>query len=591
MKNWKLLPPDGRRETLAEVLKCSQLMGQLLLNRNIYNLHKAEEYLHPALSQLHSPSLIVDMQKAASRITRAVIDRKKIVIFADFDVDGISSGATLYLAMKHYGANVSVYIPHRLNEGYGLQDESIAKLCDEGTELIVSVDCGITALGPAKVAAAKGVELIITDHHEFQDKFPECYAIVHPRFRRYHMDKPEESTPYPNPDLCGAGVAFKVAWALGQCFANDSRVDANYRELLGELLAFTALGTIADCVPLIGENRVIAMHGLRKLPTTKFKGLQGFLCSAGLSAEKAVDGYQVGYCLAPRINAAGRMGHANEALQMLISDDFNKAKAIGEELEKKNKARQATERAITAEALAQAETEPEALVHVTTSTDWHSGVVGIVASRLVDRFHRPALVLVESGDTLHGSGRSIEGFSLSSALHACSGYLERYGGHAMAAGVKLAKANLPGLRTALEAYAKKHLTPELLEASIPVDSVVRLEEIDRVLVDELASMGPFGAGNPRPLLMIESASILEQKIIGKEKNHLMLQLQQGKHVMKALAFGKADMASTYTPGACVDAIVEPTLNEFQGKTSIEVIIREIRISLLQSSPTETIAST
>jgi single-stranded-DNA-specific exonuclease len=345
---WVVAEKNGCAENMANHMKTSPLIGQMILNRGIHNIPQAWDFLHPSLRLLHDSALIPNISLAAQRIVRAFRSGDPIAVFGDYDVDGVTATATLYHTLKFLGADVRVYVPHRIDEGYGLNPAAMNKLIDEGARLLVSVDCGITGLEAADACMLRGVDLIITDHHEWKAELPAAYCIVHPRL-------PMPGRPaYPNPDLCGAGVAFKLAWEIGRAFYGSEKVAPEFSELLQELLAFTALGTIADVVPLIGENRAIAHFGLNKLPTSRFPGLDAFIESAHLKGQE-VDGYHVGFCLAPRLNAAGRLGHASEALNMLTTYDREAALAIGQELEKQNKRRQETERAIAQEAIAAAE--------------------------------------------------------------------------------------------------------------------------------------------------------------------------------------------------------------------------------------------
>lgn len=553
---------------IAKATGVHPIVAQLMVNRGIVSPREAITYLSPKFDQLVAPQLMPNIDKAAERIKRAILDKERIVIWGDYDVDGVTATATLYHTLKHFNANVTCYIPDRIGEGYGLNDAAVEQLCTTTqANLIITVDCGITAVSPALVAKKHGVDLIVTDHHEWQEEFPDCYTIVHPRL-------PGATPAYPNPQICGAGVAFKLAWAIGQQMSGETRVNVHFKGLMVSLLAFTALGTIADVVPLQGENRAIAHFGLKELPSSRFCGLQALLDSACLGS-KQIDGYHVGFCLAPRLNAAGRMGHALQALDMLIRDNYDESMIIAADLEKKNKDRQATERAIAQEAGEQAALRPDDAVTVVTGKDWHSGVVGIVASRMVERFYRPALVLVDDGEHCHGSGRSIEGFNLAEALGACKGLLTKYGGHAMAAGLKLRSADLPRFRDMFNAYARAHIPSELLVPRLLLDADVPLRDIDQSLVEGINLMGPFGQGNRRPLLLISKAVIRDPKTMGKEGKHLKFTLHQGDESIKCVAFGQGETANEIPTDMLVDVAVEPTLNEYQGNTTVELLVRDI----------------
>jgi single-stranded-DNA-specific exonuclease len=541
------------------------LVGQMLVNRGINNIPEAYNFLNPNLRDLHDPMLMHDMQRAVLRIREAILKGEKIAVFGDYDVDGVTASATMFHALTYFGVSPRMYIPHRLNEGYGISPQAIETLAAEGVKLIISVDCGVTAVEPAAKAHELGVDLVVTDHHQWKDELPKCYAIVHPRL----------DNKYPNPELCGAGVAHKVAWALGKAMEGSERVAPAYGELLQQLLAFTALGTIADVVPLIGENRVIAHHGLKRLPESVFKGLRALIVSAGLDGAD-IDGYHVGFCLAPRLNAAGRLGHALTALKMLTTDTWEEALETGKYLEQENKARQDTERAIVKEAKAQAEAEfPGATALVLTGKDWHSGVVGIVASRVIDERYCPTIVLVDSGDELHGSCRSIEGFNLYDALKACEHHLIRWGGHAMAAGIKLKAENLDAFRSELQAYVTEHCPPELLQRRLLIDAWATIDQLTEKLIDDMNKLGPFGQANRKVMLALKDAVIVESRAIGKEGKHLSLMISQKGRKIKAIAFGRGDDAHLVPTDTRVDIAAEPTINEWRGRRNVELLVRDI----------------
>jgi single-stranded-DNA-specific exonuclease len=571
-KRWIISPPDGRAESLAGYLGVSPIIGQLLLNRGMYNTNAAAAFLLPSLRQLHDPSLMSGMIEAVPRIVQAIQAREKITVYGDYDVDGVSGTTTMYHALRFLGADVHTYIPHRIDEGYGMNPAAINKIIDEGTTLLITVDCGITGLESADACMLRGIDLIITDHHEWKEELPVAYAIVHPRLE----DVRPTGRKYPNRDLCGAGVAFKVAWAVGQAMNGGERCHPDYSAFLQELISFTALGTIADVVSLTGENRTIAHFGLSRIPQSRFAGLQALVKSARMDGRE-IDGYDVGFCLAPRLNAAGRLGHANDALGMLKSEDYEAALATGQELEARNRERQETQRDIAKGALAQAAALPQTHSRIVTGEGWHSGVVGIVASRVVETFYRPAMVLVDSGDELHGSGRSIEGFNMAAGLKACDDLLERWGGHAMACGLKLKKAHLEEFRRRFDAYAQEHIDPELLKPRGDIDAVVRVEQIDESLVHQIRRMGPFGQGNRRPLFMIEDAVVRDPKTMGKEGKHLAFRATQGGASLKCVAFGLGEEAHKYPTDCRVDLVVEPTLNTWKDRTSVELLLREIRV--------------
>lgn len=554
MNNWKL-----------SERKYEDLSAQLIANRGL-NPSELPQFLNPSLSQLEPPNRIHDMEKAAKRIAQAIIASERVAVFSDYDTDGLTSAATIYHALMFFGNEPTVYIPHRVEEGYGLNNEAIAKLCDDHT-LIISTDCGITGVEPAKVAKARGVDLIVTDHHQRKEVLPDCHSIVHPG-----LLGPDG---FLSPNLCGAGVAFKLAWAIGLAINGGGKVDSEFKHVLAELLAFSCLGTIADVVSLTGENRVMAHFGLKQLMKSKFVGIQEFIKSARLRDD--VDGYTVGFLLAPRLNAAGRMGHAIDALNMLISYDKDEAAQIAEQLEKQNRDRQDTEKKIVIAAKIQAEeilTEfPYAIV--VSDASYHPGVVGIVAARLVEKYYRPTIVLVEHGDECHGSCRSIEGFDLAAAIKSQEHLLIRWGGHAMAAGLHIKKVNLPSFVAGLNKYVETHCPPELLQKKLHIDAVLSLGDITEELCHRINRMGPFGQGNRKPVFAALDVVLEDPKTMGRDSKHLRYTAVQGKHRRGCVHWNMGDYAHKFPVGVRVDLAFEPQINEWQGRRTIQLVVNEI----------------
>ncbi len=419
-RRWTIADADPLADELAARLKVSPLISQILLNRGVREPQDCKDFLRPTLKQLHEPSLLSGLDRASERIAKAIRDKEKIVIYGDYDVDGITATSILWHAIGQLGGNAEYYIPHRLEEGYGLNAEAVGEICAAGANLIVTVDCGVTAVGPAKVAAERGVDLIITDHHQWHENdLPVCHTIVHPR--RATQGQP----PYPNPHLCGAGVAFKLAWGIGRAVNGARHVSDSFRTFLMEATALAALGTIADVVPLTGENRILAAHGLSGLKHSGLNGIKALIESAALVGKK-LDSYHVGFLLAPRLNASGRMGHAKLAVEMLTDASTARAAEIAGFLEQQNRQRQAIERDILQQALAQADElhcdADDCRAIVLGASGWHAGVIGIVASRIVERFGRPTILVSFTDGLGQGSGRSVPGFHLTEALAACASF-------------------------------------------------------------------------------------------------------------------------------------------------------------------------
>lgn len=565
---------------LAARLKTSPLLAQVLLNRGLSDPDACTDFLRPSLRCLHDPLLIPNLPKAAERVARAVRDKEKIVVYGDYDVDGITATAILWHAIKALGGEVEFYIPHRIEEGYGLNADAVAQLCNQGAKLIITVDCGVTAVDQVKVACERGVDVIVTDHHEWKCRelkplVPECLAVVHPRL-------PHDGPPYPNPMLCGAGVAFKLAWGVGKVMTGGRKVSDDFRAFLVNAMALAALGTIADVVPLVGENRVIAHQGLVGLRESRLTGLRALIASAGLTGQ-ALDSFDVGFRLAPRLNACGRMGHARLAVEMLTTADERKATEIATYLEQQNRARQAIERKILQQAVEQVEQlkldADGSCAIVLGREEWHPGVIGIVASRLVDRYHRPAVMVSLDNGHGQGSGRSIAGFHLSKALEACSEHLDGYGGHEMAAGLTLQTARFEDFRQHFCRHASSLLNADDLVPELRLDAVAELNQLTDALVSDLKRLGPFGHGNPRPLLCCRGLEVVAPpRRVGASGDHLQIMVRQdgAGYGIKCIAFGYGPLFDRLTPGTVIDLAVEASINEYNGRRSVELEVKDVR---------------
>jgi single-stranded-DNA-specific exonuclease len=604
---------------LAGQLRIAPLIGQLLVGRGWTDPKQAEPFLKPKLVDLHDPILIPGMRRAAQRLAKAVADGQPIVIYGDYDVDGVTATAILWHTLKLAGAQVSTYVPHRMDEGYGLNVNAIAQFCaDDPKPVIVSVDCGVTAVEPARLAAEAGVDLIITDHHVFDEAdLPDAYAIVHPCVLDPKRGPDDPSEVYPFEGLCGAGVALKLAWQTARVHCGCERLPKAFRDLMMDLLSLAALGTVADVVPLVDENRVIAHYGLGQIKRTSFDGLNALIDTSNLRGKK-VDAYHVGFVLGPRLNACGRMGHAKDAVELLTTADKNRATDISEFLNGENNRRRATEKAITNDAkqmvIDSGYDQPDSRVIVVGSNDWHRGVVGIVASRLVDTFSRPAIVLDfgpsqsneiggnetggnegagngasngndadisvddETASLAQGSARSIEGFSIHDALSQCAGLLTSFGGHAMAAGLKLPVESVDEFRRQLVEYTNTVLSVEDLAPVIHVDGQCDLGQIDIAFCKQLDLLAPFGQGNRTPILCVRDVLIDQPpQVMGKGGAHLRLVLRDGSVTRKAVAFGMGKLAERLPRGARIDVAFEPKLSEWRGVFSAEAHIKDVKL--------------
>jgi single-stranded-DNA-specific exonuclease len=570
LKRWK--------PAAAVVDGAQPLLTRVLTARGLADPAQASQFLEPSLKQLHNPSLLPDLDRAAERILAAARARESIVIYGDYDVDGITATAILFHTLRALepAAPVSSYIPHRVEEGYGLNTQAIQSLAAKGAKVIISVDCGVTAVGPAAAAKAAGVDLIITDHHNLpHGPLPDAYSIVHPM---------RPGSQYPFGELCGAGVAFKLAWRLCTLASGSERVSEPLRALLLELLALTSLGVIADIVPLVGENRVIAHAGLRRIKHSKIEGLRALVEASGLSGDN-VGEEDVGFKIGPRLNACGRMDHARDAVELLTTATGPRAIEIAEQLTRLNNQRRATELAIFHQACELAEaagmTAPDRRAIVLAHPDWHAGVVGIVCSRLVERYGRPTILMCSQEGMCHGSGRSIDGFSLHAGLESCAVHLTSFGGHDMAAGLRLAADKLPAFTDSFTAKANAGIDVESLTPCVGFDADADVGELTLPVAQQLARMSPFGRGNPQVRLRLPAVRVATHpQTLGQNNRHLALQVAStgaaaGRLLLRLVAWGWAERIAHLPAGRVLDVLIEPRISEWKGNVKVEGTLLDI----------------
>lgn len=572
---WRLAPHEPSQiQALSRAAGVDPLVAHLLLNRGVRDAAAARSFLEARQKSLHDPELLPGAVEAADRLVRAIRDGRKIVIYGDYDVDGVCGTSVLWACLKLAGATrLDYYIPHRVDEGYGVNASALRKLATEdGAEVVVTVDCGITAVAEARLARELGLELIITDHHAFGPAFPEADVLVHPRL---------PGGAYPFPDLCGCGVAFKLAWQIAKSFGDGKRASPHLREFLVRSLNLVALATVADVVPLEDENRIFVRHGLLGLNADPSVGLRALLEVAGCLGKQRLSTGMIGFNLAPRINAAGRMQKARAAVEMLTTDDAALAGNLARHLDECNRERQDIERAIVGEALRLVETEhpngrPSGIV--LGKDGWHSGVIGIVAGRVAEIHHRPTIVLAIDGELAQGSGRSVPGFDLHQALDACRDGLIAFGGHRAAAGLKLPANLIPDFRARFDAYCEAHLTAEQRQKTLQIDAEVRLGQLTHGVVQAIDQLEPYGLGNPRPLLLSEQVRVIgPPRVVGERKNHLQFRVEQGGVMRKAVAWNQASRADDLVPGSLCSVVYTPCLNEWNGRTDVQLEIRDFRI--------------
>lgn len=565
-KRWLIPPRTDEGTSLATRLGVPWIVGQLLSNRGIGEFEQAGRFLSPQLRDLHPPEMLPGVTDAASRIVEAIRRRSKILLYGDYDVDGITGIAILWHVLRQAGADVTFYVPHRIEEGYGLNLEAVRKQVADGVGLVVSIDCGITAVEEAAWLAKQKVPFIVTDHHAAHSTLPEAVAIVHPAL--------DET--YPNPHLSGAGVAFKLAWGIAQALNGSTRVSDEFRALLQELLPLAAIGTIADVVPLTGENRILTRHGLSALPKTKLCGLRCLMESAGVIGEK-ISGYDVGFKLAPRINAAGRMGHARLAVELFTRADEPRAREISMYIEEHNRSRQATERATAKQAYELIDKHNLAgdarRAIVVASDGWHAGVIGIVAARVVGRFHRPAIMIALSNGEGQGSGRSVTHFDIAAALSACGEHLNAHGGHPMAAGLRIRADRVPAFTEAFVELANQRLTGDDLIPKLRLDAEVPLCDLSLPAAEAILGLGPFGVGNPKPTLATDWIDLAgEPRCVGGNGEHLQASFQHQGVRLKAIGFGMASSIEDLKLHRRCRVAFEPIVNDFNGRRSVEMQI-------------------
>jgi single-stranded-DNA-specific exonuclease len=551
---WNVLSQDeGALGALREA-GCPPILARLLVNRGAADAEGARGYLRGAAG-LCDPMLLPDMDKAVPRIISAVKSGESMAVFGDYDVDGVTATAVLADCLEALGANFSVYIPDRAAEGYGLNEDNVKKLCAEGVKLIITVDTGISALKEAELAASLGAELIITDHHEPGQALPAAFAAVNPKIA---------GSKYPSRELSGAGVAFKLACALSQA-TEGGRVRPGWLEL-------AALGTVADVVPLTGENRYIVKKGVALMRRSPLPGLGELLNAAGVRAAD-ITATKLAFAAAPRLNAAGRMGSAQDAFTLLRAKSAEPAEPLARKLDSLNRLRQETEADIVGQACEKIKEagEPGKILTV-CGEGWHPGVIGIAASRLAEMYSRPAAVVAFEGETGRASCRSVPGFDIHAALSSCSGLLERFGGHALAAGFTVRRENYPAVCQALEKYARRHPAPE---QELRLECALTPEETALDTAKECLALEPFGCGNPQPLFYIPCAQVLSVTPI-KDGRHLKLAVKTGEKTFGAVFFGAQRAGVTAEPGDIYDLAVNLGCDSYQGTERLAVIVRALR---------------
>jgi single-stranded-DNA-specific exonuclease len=548
-------PPAAQME-LSRELGISELTAAVLVRRGYSDPAVARRFLDGEQPP-HDPFLLGDMAEACASIRAAVEARRRICVHGDYDVDGIAATTLAVLLLRELGADVAWHLPSRFDEGYGVRSETLARLADEGCGLVLTVDCGITAAPEVAEAKERGLDVVVTDHHRPGETLPDCPIVA------------TRPSAYPFPELCGTGVVYKLGQAL---FGVDSEVPRRHLDLV-------ALATIADVVPLVDENRSLAIAGLRALARTAKPGLRALMQSAAVDPA-AVDAGAVGFRLAPRLNAAGRLGHPREALELLLTQDGAEARRLADSLEELNRERQAIEARILREAVAQVEAWPPETrarrAYAVAGADWHEGVIGIVASRLVERYHRPVVLIAGTDGDWKGSGRSIPAFDLHGALGACAGLLGRWGGHRAAAGLSIAEENVGPFAEAFAEQAATVLAEDDLEPLTAIDGVVgRRADLSLNLCAELARLAPFGLGNPAPTLLAPGCGLAELATVGDGKHLRFRVRREGRDSGSAIAFGQGSRLDVLRPDALYDVAFRLEENHWNGTVAPQLVVRRV----------------
>lgn len=558
-KIWRIKDSDPAiQDNLSAVLKISKVTAQILANRGIGDPLEANAFLNTSISSCHDPFLLKTMEKAVARIRKAIADKERILVYGDYDVDGITGVAVLYSALKTLGANVENYIPNRLEEGYGLNLGAIKKAQRDGVGLIITVDCGITSFKEIEYAKALKIDTIVTDHHEIlEGRIPDAESVINPL---------QEECKYPFKHLAGVGLAYKLVKALyegTQFFAED------YLDLV-------SLGTVADIAPLVGENRVFTKYGLEELNRRNRVGLNALMEVSGLSGKDISSGH-IGFILGPRINAMGRVGSPLKALELLLTEDLSHASKLAKMLDTENRRRQKIESAILEEAISKVEREVNFKHHrviVLASEGWHPGVIGIVASRIAERFYRPTIMISLDGKFGKGSGRSIERFHLFEYLLKCKDALIGFGGHESACGITIEKARIDEFRELINREAADRVEEDTFSPKLDIDMDIPLNALKYDVISELESLAPFGEENPRPVLASRNVVVKDPpRMIGK--NGFKMWVTDNGITCEAVSFGRNSLEMPKA-GSTIDLAYTPSINNWQGVQSIQLELRDIR---------------
>ncbi|ABX07463.1 MAG TPA: single-stranded-DNA-specific exonuclease RecJ [Herpetosiphon sp.] len=563
MRHWQL-PTSASPSQLRSLGEYHPLLAAILWNRGWRDAAAVEQFLNIDWKQRHDPFLLHDMDRAVERIKQAVAQQQRVVVYGDFDTDGVTGVTLLMQLFKAFGLPVRPYIPKREGEGYGLNLAAIEKLHQEGLDLLVTVDCGISNVAEISRANELGFDTIVLDHHQPPANLPPAYAVVDPK---------RSDCAYPFKGLCGVGVAFKLYEALWRAGIQPNNLRAR------DILDVVALGTIADMMPLTGENRVLVHFGLQAMNESQRPGLKALLRVAGVEQGK-IDASSVGFRLSPRINAAGRLVDARIAYSLLLAPDQAQADGFADQLNSTNIERQALTRDVqqAARELAQNSGQLDQRILVIVGEDFHHGVVGLAAGKLAEEFARPVLVMGKEEDRSRGSARSIPGFNIVNALAECADLFEKYGGHAAAAGFTIANEHIPELEQRLQAIANQQITDAMMVPQLPIDAEATFDQLNLDTLAVLEKMAPFGLENPQPRFCSRRVTVIEARGVGAENQHLRLRLQQGRHYQTAIGFNLGDWLAELPNGSQIDIVYTVGINEWNGRSSVQLTLVDLRLS-------------
>lgn len=560
-KKWEIYQTNEEKvEELQKKYKLNRLLSTLLTNRGIIEEAEITKFLNPKRSDFYDPFGMPDMEKAVERILKAIENKEQIIIYGDYDVDGITSVTVLKSFLEERGIQVNVYIPNRLNEGYGLNKTAVEEIVKQGNKLMITVDCGITAVDEVEYAKTFGIETIVTDHHEPAEELPKAIAVV---------DAKRKDNKYECRNLAGVGVVFKLIQALSIKLGLDQKEYLKYLDIV-------CVGTISDIVPLTDENRVIVKLGLKLVEQTKNLGLKEILQSCGYSK---INSTTISFGVAPRINACGRMGHQEEALNLLLSKDGNEVKELTQKINEYNKTRQEIEKNIYNEAVEQIEKEGLDTKNtiVVSGKGWHHGVIGIVSSKITELYFKPSILLCEEDGECKGSGRSIPGFDLHEALMECNDTIDKFGGHAMAVGININKEKVEEFKEEFEKIAKEKEVDKIIPI-LNLDAEIKLDDVNKEMVDSLKELEPFGEDNKMPIFAFRNLKIDSIRSLSDGK-HLRLSVKDNKNIINAIGFNMGTLVDTYRIGDRVDIAGNLEINSFNGVDSIQINIKDIMKSI------------